>query len=151
MKRSSSRRLKGVVLTTELVLLIIAIIIFATIAFFGIAKTLMSQASSDKYTVMPIRAEAWQLASGVAGTIYVQNVGSKPVTITGIGMKGSGISSCSNNSISVTLNPGEYKTLSIACQTSGTVTAVYIYVNVRPQGSTSTNEVGMAASVRSVT
>jgi len=149
MKVSSSRRLRGVVLTTELVLLIIAIIIFAVIAFFGIARTLMYQASSDKYTVMPIRAEAWQLAAGVAGTIYVQNVGSKPVTITGIGMKGSGISSCSN-SINVVVNPGEYKALSITCQTTGTVTAVYIYVNVQPQGSGSTNEVGMAASVQSV-
>jgi len=151
MKRSSLRRLKGVVLTTELVLLIIAIIIFATIAFFGIAKTLMYQATSSKYTVMPVRAEAWSLANGVAGTLYVQNIGSSSVSITEIGMKGSGISNCykSFTSGTITINPGEYKSLSITCYTTSSPTAVYIYVKV--QGGSATNEVGMAASVQSVT
>jgi len=144
--RLSSRKLKGVVLTTELVLLIIAIIIFAVIAFFGIAKTLIYQATSQKYTVMPVRAEAWRLASGIAGTIYVQNVGNDKVSVSTVGMKLSDGTSCSSSlSSKVTINPGEYKSFSVVCYASSpsSITSVYIYV------SADGNEVGMAASVQS--
>jgi len=152
MRGSSSRRLRGVVLTTELVLLIIAVIVFAVIAFFGLSKTLISQATSQKTTLMPVRAEAWRLQNGVAGTIYVQNVGSHTVDITTIGMfvassYGYTIGSCSNSTLNVRINPGEYKALSIVCRTTmqpSYATSVYIYVRTSDN-----NEVGMAASVQS--
>jgi len=143
MRKSSLKELRGVVLTTELVLLLIAIIIFATIAFFGIAKTLISQATSDKSTLIPVRAEAWQLERGIAGTIWIQNVGSKTVTVTKVGINVPE-AYCPSSTVNVDIKPGEYKPFSVTCSTSQSVSGVYIYVITKDN-----NEVGMATSVQS--
>jgi len=104
------KKLRGVVLTTELTLLIIAIIIFATIASFGIAKTTIMRSTSPKTPIAVLRASAERITGGVVVTVYVRNVGNQPVDISMIGLT-DGYFDCPMSITPTTVNPGEIKVL----------------------------------------
>lgn len=126
------RRVRGVVLTTEIVLLLAAIIMLAIVAFFGLAKVVLSQATSVKQNVVIVRAEAWALSGGgIAVTAYLQNIGGDAVyVLDGRVYHGWGV--CGPRfGIGFWLNPGETKALSFVttpwCSVSpGTVVYVEI-------------------------
>jgi len=147
----SLRKYRGIVLTIEMIFLLVAVIAFATVGFFGIAKTLISQATSSKTTVSLIRADAWILTNGVGATLYVQNTGSNPATISQVGIKyvyNNALQSCSPTQFNnVTIQPGEYKVISVsfsASQCSGITTISQAYVYIIANG----NEVGTGVSVQ---
>jgi len=138
-------KVRGVVLTTELVLLIIAIIIFATVAFFGIAKTTIQQATSPKSSIAVIRADAWNVGGYIVVSAYVQNTGNTDVSVSLSSVTdGSSTYTCSISSSSVTLKPGEVRVLSGMTSSSCNIAAgraVFVIVSVGSQ------QVGIATTV----
>jgi len=140
-----ARKIRGVVLTTELVLLIVAVIIFATVAFFGIAKTVIQQATSPKSSIAVIRADAWNVSGYIVVSAYVQNTGNTDVTVSLSSVtEGSTSNTCSISSSSVTLKPGEVRVLSGMTSTSCNIPAgraVFVIV------STGSHQVGIATIV----
>jgi len=149
--KSSLRKYRGIVLTIEMIFLLVAVIAFATVGFFGIGKTLISQATSSKITVSVIRAEAWTLQNGVGVTLYVQNTGSDQASITQVGIKyvdnTNTLRTCTS-SVNIPLYPGEYKVISASfgstqCPNIIGITQAYVYIIV------SGNEVGVGVSVQS--
>ena len=154
--RLNLRRLRGVILSTEMMLLLTAVIIFAVIAFFGMSHMILSQATSSKQTLVLVNAKAWQITQGLAVSVYLQNTGDKPITVDSVGIKfQEGLyyyGSCSAP-VSVTINPGEAKVISVAfgqltCNNIQYVTAgdnIYVFVTA------GTNQVGQAVTVLSPT
>ena len=165
--RLSLRRhkIRGVVLSTEMILLLTAVIMFSVIAFFGISKIILSQATSQKYTLVIVRAEAWKIGSssgsGIAVSMYLQNTGSDIISISGAGIKylyRNVLYICSASfPSSISINPGESKVVSFvvaniisgggtACSNVNMISAgdtIYVYVTYSNQ------EVGTAVKVAS--
>ena len=160
------RRLRAIVISTEMILLLTAVIMFSVIAFFGISKAVLSQATSSKQTLVAVRAEAWKIGEGVAVSLYLHNTGTDPVTITSGGIKYSspyGFISCKQSfGIGVTINPGESKVISFAlgpgcpgcygnCENTTLIddgNAVYTYVTVKEGTSSLPHEVGVVVEVK---
>ena len=161
--KSSSRKPRGITQTTELILLIIAVISFVSIAYYGMAKTTIAQATSAKHTVSVVRAEAWDIGSSIAVTLYVQNVGSNPVEIVAGGINyGEGDYCQYEYTIPVRVNPGETKVLSFVvgsdcvecvgnCYVSriGEGQSVFAYIKYTPLNGDVENKVGVAVKVLS--
>ena len=90
--KSARRKAKGIVVSTEMILLITALIVFAILAFYGLSKTIIQQAQSGKQTVVITRAEATVMEEGCGGgkpailsaSLYVKNTGNEKVKITHI-------------------------------------------------------------------
>jgi len=150
LSKRDRKKVRGVVLTTELVLLLIAIIIFATVAFFGIARTVIQQATNTKTSFAVIRADAWKVGNYIVVTAYVQNTGSTSVTVTLTSITdgdrfcriSSGAST--GGSSSATLAPGEAKVLSGITESCTYIAAgnkVFVIVSAGSQ------QVGMATVV----
>ncbi|MEM1891246.1 MAG: hypothetical protein QXI45_02465, partial [Thermofilaceae archaeon] len=81
---SSRRRrrllLRGVVLTSELQLVLIMVITIALLAGFGVITSTLRQVSSAKVTVSLVRAEALMVSSNtLAITLWLQNSGDTAV------------------------------------------------------------------------
>lgn len=153
MRRSglSRRRVRGVALTIEMVLLITAIIVMAIVAYFGMSRMVLSQATSQKTTLVAVRAEAYQLTSNIlAVSIWVQNTGDTGTVISTLGVSlGSGTSveirTTTPPSGSILVRPGETKVISFSISTTTPVssaTAVYVFVRT-----TEGVEVGTAVRV----
>jgi len=108
------RRIRGVILSTEMMLLLTGVIMFAVLAFLGMSHMVLSQATSSKQTLVLVDAKAWRIDNGVVVSMYVQNTGDTAVTINGIGIKfaGQGQFITCSAPVSVTVNPGESKQLS---------------------------------------
>ena len=93
--KSARRKAKGIVVSTEMILLITALIVFAVLAFYGLSKTVVQQAQSGKQTVVITRAEvttmqegcSWDRDAIVSVSLYVKNTGNEPVRITHIGVR----------------------------------------------------------------
>lgn len=167
------RRVRGIILSTEMILLLTAVIMFAVIAFFGISKAVLSQATSSKQTLVLVRAEAWKVGSGIAVSLYVHNTGSQPVRVLGAGIKytyNNQLYQCETsfttwlNQNGITVNPGESKVISYAvgpnsgtgdCDNVRYVNAgadIYVYAKVYVSGSfwnTITQQVGTGVKVTS--
>lgn len=154
----SSRRLvsskrRGIALTIEMVLLITAIIVLSIVAYFGISKAVFSQATSQKSTLAVVRAEAYGIGTTATATtgpvintiavsIWVQNVGADPVTITMVG-----VSTGSDTrviSYSTNIRPGETRVISFVTNIASISPNTSIYVFVRTQDG---YEVGTATRV----
>jgi len=134
-------KIRGVVITTELVLLIIAIIIFASVAFFGIAKTVIEQATNTKSSIAVIRADAWRVGSYVVVSVYVQNTGSTQVSVS-LSSITDGNNRCPIQSSSVTLQPGEVRVLSgMSSSTCSVGSPAFVIVSAGSQ------QVGIATTV----
>ena len=119
--KSARRKAKGIALSTEMLLLITALIALALISFYGLSKTVIQQAQSTKQTVIITRAEATIMEQGCSGrnailavSLYVQNTGNDQVVISGILVRVKDSNSLKENSTIeyVTLKPGETKVLS---------------------------------------
>ena len=122
--KSARRKAKGIVVSTEMILLITALIVFAVLAFYGLSKTVVQQAQSGKQTVVITRAEvttmqegcSWDRDAIVSVSLYVKNTGNVPVRITAIGVRvrtPDGYSFRENFlEIDVSLQPGEARVLS---------------------------------------
>lgn len=130
-KRSwSSNRLKAVALSIEMLLLISAVIALSVSAFYSVSRLVLSQAESAKQTLTIVKAEAWDIGSGISVTVYVQNTGSQPVTIKYAGVDYTQyqyVYRCyiSDDSFTdVIVRPGEAKVISFALApySGGTVT-----------------------------
>lgn len=158
---SSRRRrrslLRGVVLTSELQLVLIMVITIALLAGFGIITSTLRQVSSAKVTVSLVRAEALMVSGNtLAITLWLQNSGDTSVTITlvgfsGVNTAGSTVSGNTTPATNVTVNPGETVVFSVAVRASGTPTlnvGMPVYVFVRYQGGDGrTGEVGTVVRV----
>ena len=176
-RKSNSRRLrkkvKGIILSTEMILLLTAVIMFAVVAFFGISKAVLSQATSAKQTLVVVRAEAWKVGSGVAVSLYVHNTGSEASNVIAGGIKYSyngQIYRCEQSfrpyqysTQGIVVKPGESKVISFAVgqSTDTSVSGVcdyvqninpgddiYVYVKI-PITITTTQEVGTGVKVSS--
>jgi len=119
--KSARRKAKGIALSTEMLLLITALIALAVISFYGLSKTVIQQAQSTKHTVIITRAEATIMEQGCPGSkailavsLYVQNTGNEKVTIHHILVRVKDGNSLKENYtiVHVTLEPGETKVLS---------------------------------------
>jgi len=108
-----AKKRRGVVLSTELTLLIIAIIIFSIIVLFGIAKGTIIRSMSPKSTIAVLRASAERITGGVVVTVYVRNAGNQPVQVDTIGIT-DGYFDCPMQTTPTTINPGEIKVLTAA-------------------------------------
>ena len=111
-------RKKGVVLTTEMALLILVVIVAVLIVAFGLAMHLIAQATSAKRSLVIEQAQAWVVGcSGstetIAVSLFVQNIGSQPIAVTGakLVLPDGGVIS-STNSQTMTINPGEDQEIS---------------------------------------
>lgn len=156
----SKRKVKGIIVSTEMILLLTAIIMFAVVAFFGISRTILQQATNEKATLVVVRAEAWKIQNGIAVSLYLQNTGSQTVTINGIGVKygyGTSVYNCYIGIPAVYIRPGEAKVVSgvlgygpgisynYQCSYTryvGVNSNVYVYVRA------GSNEVGTAVKVK---
>lgn len=141
----NQRRARGIALTIELVLLITAIIIMAIVAYFGMSRMVLSQATSQKSTLIVVRAEAYMLtASSVACSIWVQNTGDTTTSITHVGVSYGTNPSTQTRSLSppVTVRPGETKVISFAINAPSLQSPVYVFVRT-----SNGEEVGTATSV----
>lgn len=131
-------RVRGIALTVEMVLLITAIIVMSIVAYFGMSRMVLSQATSQKSTLVAIRAEAYMLSSNaLAASIWVQNVGADTVTISTVGISlGSGSSVDIRTTTPpgglIVVRPGETKVISFSMGSSAIsiapATAVYVFV-----------------------
>jgi len=122
--KSARRKAKGIVVSTEMILLITALIVFAVLAFYGLSKTVIQQAQSGKQTVVITRAEATVMQQGcswgrdaiVSVSLYVKNTGNEPARITQIGARVRTPDGYSFKEyfqgIDVLLQPGEARVLS---------------------------------------
>jgi len=108
------RKIIGIVLTTELILLTVAVTMFAIIGIYGISRIIVNQATSSKTTFTVINGNAWRIGTAVAVSLYVQNTGSQPVNIVSIGVTDGNTVCTTSLSQAVTLNPGEAKVISSA-------------------------------------
>lgn len=155
---SSRRRrrllLRGVVLTSELQLILIIVIAVALMASFGMMTSTLRQVSSAKVTVSLVRAEALMVSSNtLAITLWLQNSGDTSVTITLVGFSGvnagTTVSGSTAPAVTVTVNPGETVVFSVAVRaSSGTVDiGMPVYVFVRYQGGDKSGEVGTVVRV----
>ena len=114
-------RLRGIVLSTELILLIAGTITLATVVLIGLSKHATAYASSSKALLKLTWAEVQKVASRLyAVSVLVVNQGSVPVTIKEIGFEyvvGGSICKIYKNGLSITVNPGEVKMISTAVST----------------------------------
>lgn len=128
-KAIAKRRVRGIVISTEMILLLTAVIMFAIIAFFGISKAVLSQATSQKQTLVVVRAEGWKVGDAVAVSLYVHNTGSQTVHISQVGIKYTRwgtVYDCHVNE-GVDVHPGETKVISAAIgQSSGSGSCYYV-------------------------
>lgn len=130
------RKVHGIALSVEMILLITAIIVMAIVAYFGMSRIVLSQATSQKSTLVAVRAEGYMLSSNaVAVSLWVQNTGSEPVDISLMGISfGSGMSiemRTTTPASRLTIRPGETKVVSFAISTFSSVstnTNVYVFV-----------------------
>ena len=161
LKPPSKKKVRGIIISTEMILLLTAIIMFSVVAFFGISKAILSQATSQKQTLVIVRAEAWKISSGIVVSLYVQNTGSQTLNIERAGVKyvyGGRLYYCEQSFSSgwwgtqgIPVRPGEAKVVSFAIGPnpgtgySGTCnyvqyvsasSSVYVYVKVRVGGTT---------------
>jgi len=145
--KSARRKAKGIVVSTEMILLITAVIALAVLAFYGLSKTVIQQAQSGKQTVIITRAEATVMQQGcysgkdaiVSASLYVKNTGNEPARITAIGVRVRTPDGYSFNEsfqeIDVSLQPGEARVISRVfgvrdgCARSGDPVYVGIVVN----------------------
>lgn len=165
-KKRKMSRIRAVILSTEMMLLLTAVIMLAITAFFGMSKLVLSQATSTKETVAVIRAEAWDLGDGVAVTMYLQNTGSVDVTVKYAGIEYTHYTTiyrcyiADNSFEDVVIHPGETKVISfaISSHSSGTTLGgTCSYANNINSGSSiyvfahldNNNEVGTAVRVNS--
>ena len=84
-------RKKGIVLSTEMMLLVLVVIVAVLIVGFGLAMHLIAQATSAKRSLVIEQAQAWVVGcSGstetIAVSVFVQNIGSQPITISGLSL-----------------------------------------------------------------
>jgi len=126
----SHRKIIGIVITTELILLIVAVTMFAIIGIYGISRTIVSQATSSKYSYTVINGNAWKIGNAIAVSLYVQNTGSRQIRIVGIGVTDGNNNCYTPLSSQVSLNPGEAKVISsaILCTNIYAGNRVQIYV-----------------------
>lgn len=134
-------KIKGIALTTELILLITAVIVLAVVAYFGMSRMILSQATYQKVTLVAIRAEAYQLTDhAVAASIWIQNTGDTPATITSVGISfGAGAGIETRTTVppggSVTVRPGETRVISFTVSSpltripAGAVVYVFVRTN----------------------
>jgi len=153
--RLSLKRSRGVILSTEMMLLLTAVIIFAVIAFFGMSHMILSQATSSKQTLVLVNAKAWQITQGLAVSVYLQNTGDKSITIDSIGIKFEVVQNYNvyygtcTAPVSVTINPGESKVISVAFgeYTCNGVQYLVAGTNIYVFANAGTNQVGQAVTV----
>lgn len=149
----SLRRVRGIALTVEMVLLITAILVMSVVAYFGMSRMVLSQATSQKSTLVAVRAEAYMLSqNALAVSLWVQNTGADNVTITTLGVSVSSGSNIDMKTITppgggrITVRPGETKVISFAVSLSNVQlspsTVVYVFVRT-----TDGVEVGTATRV----
>lgn len=120
---SPGRRARGVVVSTEVILILAAVIILALVAMLGLGRMVMSQATATKTTVAVNEAQGWYYGSGdqirdnsfITVSFYVTNLGDKRVTVTSVEVVAGyfGTAECTYSAgTSNGVNPGE--TVSIA-------------------------------------
>lgn len=89
-RRRVKRILRGVINTTEILLLLGAVITFAFVASLGISKLVMSQAASSKATFQIVKVNGWKLSTStgyyVPLNFYVMNLGDQTLYITRAGI-----------------------------------------------------------------
>jgi len=134
--KGKRKNVRGVVLTTELVLLIIAVIIFTVVALFGIARTVIQQATSPKTSIAIVRAEAWKVGNYIVVTAYVQNTGNSATSVS-ITSVTDGSNTCNiSSSTPVTIQPGEVKVISATtgiCTNISSNSTVFVIVTAGSQ------------------
>ena len=156
-RRYSSRsrgRIKGIMVSTEMMLLLTAIIVLVIIAFYGYSKMVLAQATSSKYTLNLVSAEA-KLVTGYGGykaivaTVYVQNTGSRSITVNYLGVKFNyyGTTYTAQQPVNVQIQPGESRVISAYLYHNyirylNTGNSVYVYVKA------GTNEIGRAVQLQ---
>jgi archaellum component FlaG (FlaF/FlaG flagellin family) len=138
--KSYSRKVKGVIVSTEIILILSAVIILAFVAMMGLGRTVMNEAISTKATVSISEPQAWYYGSDsnvahnsfIMVTFYVTNLGDKPVTITSISVVVARYYSTTityDAEVGKDVNPGETLPISVKATRSR-----YAYVGMLKQG-----------------
>ncbi len=111
------RRLKGVVISTETILLLASIVILAIFTLYGISSVIANQASSNKATLSINEASVRVFKSGnvcnfISVTVYVTNLGDKEIVIRDLRVVLNNGNVYNLGSINSVVNPGETKAVS---------------------------------------
>lgn len=137
---SRKRKVRAVILSTEMMLLLTAVIALAVAGFFGMSKLVLAQATSPKKTLIIDRAEAYSINDqAVSVSLFVQNTGSEDVIIKYAGIQyqhsNSGIPYMYDCHIDdsqfpdITVHPGESKVISYSIANNGATSGGCGYVN----------------------
>lgn len=123
--RSFSKKAKGVIVSTEIILILSAVIILAFVAMLGLGRIVMNQAVSTKATITVNEAQGWYYGINdqfrnnpfITVTFYVTNLGDKPVTISSVevivGKYYSTVLKYRATGINKQVNPGETISISL--------------------------------------
>jgi hypothetical protein len=85
----TKRKIKGVIVSTEVILILSAVIVLAFIVSLGLGRMVMNQATSTKATATINEAHVWVYKKGsgcpfISVNVYVTNLGGKPIKINKI-------------------------------------------------------------------
>jgi len=123
-KKNFSKRLKGVVISTEIMLILSAVVILAFVAMLGLGKIVLNQAISTKTTITVNEAQAWYYGANdlissnpfITATFFVTNLGSSPITVTTVNIlagTSGGTPYFYTGSANQVVNPGETISISL--------------------------------------
>jgi len=120
------RPLKGAVLSTEVILVLAAVLILGLVVALGLGRMVMSQATSEKATVAINEAHVRLFYRGsissancqfTSVSFYITNFGDKPITVGKVEIiQPDGTARTVTESAGVTVNPGETAPVSAKMQ-----------------------------------
>ena len=156
--RARGRKVRGVLVTTGLALLLLVIVAIVMLAGFGWFRSILAQATSSKPSLVVDSAQGWVVGCTSSGetaavTLYVQNIGNVPVDVQGETLVlPNGNTVTPVQPVTPTISPGETAEISAVFTWSGTTVSpgqsVYVYIQVSSAGG-STNYVGTAVALES--
>ena len=81
-----NKKIKGIIISTEIILILAAVIVLTTITMIGLGRMVMNQATSNKATAVIDEANVWiykldGTCKYISITFYITNLGSKPITV----------------------------------------------------------------------
>lgn len=145
------RTLKGVIVSTEVILILSAVIILTFITTLGLGRMVMNQATSEKATATINEAHVRIFKQGTSCkitsvTFYVTNLGGKKLIVERVWLtqpNGQDFAPGAFNNINKEVNPGETLPISVyvygSCPSlnvgSNTINKVFLYVQYHIEGS----------------
>ena len=118
-------KIKGIIISTEIILILAAVIVLAFVAMMGLGHIVMNQALSKKATIAINEPQAWYYDASpeieynnlMTVTFYVTNIGDEPITISSVTVyvEASGGTRCYYSAIDMykVVNPAETISISV--------------------------------------